>query len=155
MQSIKKLNLPLEAAQIVKDEDERVKILIALANKLPQNLLPIALEATQAIKDDFSRAQALTVLASKLPEVLPKALEAAQAIKDDFSRAQALAALALHLVNASNCFNVWKSLMHFLSYRTRPNLLSDIAALNLVISALGDEAAITETAQAIQDVTKW
>ena len=145
----------LEAAQAIEDEYPRAEALMALADKLPE-VLPKALEAAQAIEQEAYRAQALTVLADKLtPELLPKALEAAQAIEHESARAEALTALALHLVNAPNCFNLWKDLLHFLSYRTRPNLLSDITALIPVIFSLGGKAAATEMTQAIQNVAKW
>ncbi len=145
----------LEAAQSIKNESYRAYALMALADKLTPDLLAKALEAAQAIKNEESRANALMALADKLPEVLPKALEAAQAIEDESYRVQALTALALHLVNAPNRFNLWKDLLHFLSYRTRPDLLSDITALIPVIFALGDKAAATEMTQVIQNVAKW
>ncbi|MBD2065975.1 hypothetical protein H6F93_00205, partial [Leptolyngbya sp. FACHB-671] len=133
----------------------RAQALMALAEKLPE-ALPKALEAALAIESESSRAQALTALAEKLtPDLLPKALEAAQAIEYEYYRVRALTALALHLVNAPNCFNLWKDLLHFLSYRTRPDLLSDITALMPVIFSLGGKAAATEITQAIQNVAKW
>jgi uncharacterized protein (UPF0261 family) len=145
----------LAAALAIQSESLRAEALTALADKLPE-VLPKALEAALAIEQEAYRAQALTVLADKLtPELLPKALEAAQAIEHKSDRAQALTALALQLVNAPNCFNLWKDLLHFLSYRTRPNLLSDITALIPVIFSLGGKAAATEMTQAIQNVAKW
>jgi hypothetical protein len=144
----------LEAALAIKNESDRAWALRALTDKLPE-ALPKALEAALAIKNESDRAWALTALADKLPEVLPKALEAALAIKDVSLRAWAFKALALHLVNAPNCFNLWKDLLHFLSYQTRPDLLSDITALIPIIFSLGGKAAATEMTQAIQNVAKW
>ncbi|MEW6499447.1 MAG: hypothetical protein AB1589_44320, partial [Cyanobacteriota bacterium] len=129
--------------------------LTALADKLTPDLLLQALEASQAIQDDSERARVLTALVNKLPELLPQALEAAQTIQDDSERARVLTALTLHLIHTSNCFNLWKDLLHLLSYRTRSHLLSDIAALIPVIFTLGGETAATEVTQAIQDVAKW
>jgi hypothetical protein len=177
----------LEAALAIQHDYSRANVLIALAGKLPE-VLPNALEATLAIKDDFSfRARALTALADKLPEVLPNAIDAILAIHDERDRADAvkvlieknipeflpqflqvardidslrsdradvLKALADHFVIA-NQFYVWEDLLHHLSYRTRPDLLSDIASLTLVIDAIGGKVAIADTAQAIQDVSRW
>ncbi|HEY9875009.1 MAG TPA: hypothetical protein V6D12_16345, partial [Candidatus Obscuribacterales bacterium] len=52
-------------------------------------------------------------------------------------------------------FPPWKDTLHFLSFRTRPEVLKDVVALQPVIVALGGEAALGELFHAIQDVTKW
>ncbi|MEW6498667.1 MAG: hypothetical protein AB1589_40135, partial [Cyanobacteriota bacterium] len=146
----------LDAALAIQFEFFRAEAITALADKLTPELLPKALNAALAIQDERSHDEALMALAGKLaPDLLPKALEAAQAIQDEEYRAKALTALAFHLVNTSNRFNLWKDLLHFLSYRTRQDLVSDLAAFTPVIIALGGEAAAAETAQAIQDVSRW
>ena len=96
-----------------------------------------------------SKAAGLTL------DLLPKVLEATLAIQDNDSRGKILAAVALHLANHSDRFNLWKNLLHLLSHRNRPSLLSDIATLTSVLVVLGSEVAPAETAQAIQDVSRW
>ena len=145
----------LDAAVAIQNKEYRALALMAVADKLTPELLPKALDAALAL-NEFFRADALTALVDKLtPELLPKALDAARTLQNKGYRALALMALAFPLVNTSNRFNLWKDLLHFLSYRTRQDLLTDLAGLTSVIIALGSEAAAAETAQAIQDVSRW
>ena len=146
----------LTATQAIWSESYRADVLNALVDKLPPDLLPQALTITQAIDNEFARAHALTALANQLPpELLLKALSAAQSIKDVSIRTDVLTVLSVPLLKVPDRFAVWKDLLHFLSYRTRPDLLSDMTALTPMIIALGGEAAAAETAQAIQDVSRW
>ena len=148
------LQSSLDAASAIQDEYSRAQALTALSDKLPE-ALPKALDAASAIQNEYYRAQALTALSDKLtPELLPKALDAASAIQDEYSRAQALTALSDHLISAPNSLQLWQSLLHPLSGRTRPQLLSDLTALSPVIFAFGEETT-AETVQAIQNVSRW
>jgi ribosomal 50S subunit-associated protein YjgA (DUF615 family) len=145
----------LEATQAIQDDYHRAQVLEALVNKLTPELFPKVLEATQAIQK-HNRIGILIALRDKLPQnLLLEALDAVQVMQDASSRAKALNVLTFHLVNVTDGFNLWKNLLNFLSYRTRANLLSDVAALTPVIAALGGEAATAKTAQAIQDVSRW
>ncbi|MBD2338875.1 hypothetical protein H6G64_18025 [Calothrix sp. FACHB-156] len=146
----------LAAARAIQSERYRASALRALADKLPE-VLPEALAAARAIQDERYRASALRALADKLPEVLPEALAAARAIQSEYSRAYALSALAdkLPQMPSARLFPLWQDTIHQLSFRTRPNLLSDIKALFPVIFALGSEVATAEVARAIIDVGRW
>ena len=107
------------------------------------------------MQEEEHRDQALMALVNKLPSyLLSMALDATHTIEKQEYRAQSLTVLASQLVNDPNRFVLWKNLLHFLAYRTRSNLLSDVAALTPVLAAFGDEA-MAENAQAIQDVAKW
>jgi hypothetical protein len=146
-----------KATLAIQDAASRAKGLNSLVNKVPE-ALPKALEAALAVEHESDYQEAFSILADKLTLEhcpLPKFLEAAQAMQNCSYRAAALTAYAVHLVNDLNCFNFWKALLHFLSHRTRPDLLSDLTALSPVIVALGGESAATETVQAIQDVARW
>ncbi len=146
----------LEAVQAIQNNFDRTQELRSMAVKLPERL-PQALEAAQAIQHEYYRAKAFMALTDELtPETLPQALETAQATESEYYRAPALTALASHLINVndSDCFSLWKGSMHFLSYRTRPDLLSDMAALAPVIFALSGAKPI-QVMEAIQDVARW
>ncbi len=157
--NLKKLALSkaLSAAGQIQDDYYRAKALSSLADKLPSELLPEAVAAARHIQDDSSRADALSSLAHKLPELLPEAVAAARHIQDDYYRAKALSSLAhkLSQIRKTQLFDSWKETLHILSLHTRPNLLTDIKALTPVIFSLGSEQALKDTADAIQDVSRW
>ncbi|WP_190644385.1 hypothetical protein [Oculatella sp. FACHB-28] len=52
-------------------------------------------------------------------------------------------------------FPLWQNILHSLSFQSRRDFLPDILALNSVIYALGDRAAVAEVLIAIQDVGRW
>ncbi|BBD59077.1 regulatory protein [Nostoc sp. HK-01] len=147
----------LAAARAIQDEYYRANALSALADKLTE-VLSEALTTAREIQDEYYRADALSALADKLPpELLAEALSTAKVIQSEYSRASALSALASSLSQMpfSELFLLWQETIHYLSLRTRSNLLSDIKALFPVIFALGGEAATAEVARAIIDVTRW
>jgi len=153
----------LEAAQSIQDANLRASALTTLVEKLPE-LFPQALDAAQSIqydsrdegRGDYDRAQILTALANKLPpDLLPQTLEAAQSTQGAHDRTQILSVLVKHLVNAPNRSDLWKNSLHFLSSRTRNDLLSDFTALSPLMIALGDKSSTLEIARAIQDICKW
>jgi NACHT domain len=109
----------------------------------------------QSIQDKYNHIRELMGLIDKSPDILPTALEAVQTIKDEPSRALVITVLIANLAIHPDRFNLWKNLLHFLSYQNRPGLLNDIKALIPMITALGEEVSITETARAIQDVSHW
>ncbi|WP_414589906.1 NB-ARC domain-containing protein, partial [Scytonema sp. PCC 10023] len=88
------LQTALQVAREIADEYNRAKALTALADKLPQALMPEALQVAREIADEYYRANALTTLADKLPQVLPEALQVAREIADEYYRANALTTLA-------------------------------------------------------------
>jgi hypothetical protein len=126
-----------------------------LATILPE-LLPEALAAAREIQEP-SRALALSSLATILPELLPEALAAAREIQFEPNCADALSRLAnkLSQIQKTPLFAHWRDTLHILSVHTRPSLLSDIKALTPVITALGGQEAVKDTADAIQDVSRW
>ncbi len=147
----------LAAAREIQDKYNRAEALRFLAAKLPE-LLPEALAAAREIQDESDRADALRILAAKLPpELLPEALAAAREIQDESERADALRSLADKLlqVQKTPLFSLWRDTLHILSVYTRPNLLSDIRALTPVLFTLGGKQAVKDTADAIQDVSRW
>ncbi|MEA5604637.1 hypothetical protein, partial [Nostoc sp. UHCC 0252] len=61
----------------------------------------------------------------------------------------------LSQIQKTSLFNHWRDTLHILSVHTRPNLLTDINALTPIIFTLGDKQAVKDTADAIQDVSRW
>ena len=147
----------LAAARKIEDAGGRARVLTALAQHLPPELLPEALTAAKEIKDADDRARVLTALAERLPELLPEALTAARETRNADDRARALTALSPRLAELPrpDLYRPWDETLPHLARRTRPDLLTDLRALVPVIHALGGEAAIAETARAIQDVARW
>jgi hypothetical protein len=145
----------LETIESIEYEELRRQALVNLASKLPDTI-PKALESVLFIKNGEFLGQALTWLADKLtPNLLPEVLKTVQSIEYEQDRAKALTALVPCLVNTADCFDLWKDLLHTLSYRTRPHILTDLITLTPVLLALGGEDALAETAKAIQDVARW
>ena len=141
---------------------QKANLLTELASNLPPNLKKLgllkALAATREIQSEYYRAEALSSLADKLPpELLPEALAAAREIQDEFYRAEALSSLADKLLQVQKTllFSLWRDTLHILSVYTRPSLLTDLNTLTPVIFTLGDQLAVKEIANAIQDVSRW
>ncbi len=148
----------LAATREIKDEWRRADVLIALMERLPPELLLEVLAAAREIENEWRRADVLIALMARLPsELLPEALSAAREIKDEWRRARALTALAPRLAELPRpaLYPLWDETLPLLARRTRRDLLADLRALVPVIHALGGEAAIAETARAIQDVARW
>jgi hypothetical protein len=145
----------LAAAREIKDEYHRARALTALAERLPPKLPPEALAARE-IKDEWRRALALTALAAPLPPKLPPEALAAREI-DEYHHVDILTALAPRLAELPRptLYRSWDGTLPLLDRRTRRDLLADLQALVPVIHALGGEAAIAETARAIQDIARW
>ena len=109
--------------------------------------------------DKWTRVETLGKLLPFLerPEHLAEALAAAREIQEAYPRARVLAALAEPLAKLPRpaLHPSWHETLSSLARRTRRDLLADLEALIPVIHALSGEAAIAETACAIQDVTCW
>ena len=87
----------LDTAATIKDEYDRLDILVELAPGLPEELLWQILEVVPAIRDEADRAGVLAELAPALSRSraqLERALDLAQEIEEDEYRAMALAGLA-------------------------------------------------------------
>lgn len=81
--------------------DYQVELIIKLAFRYPNSVLPEALNIAIGSTDDHYKKRLLTALVDKFPgELLSKALEVALAIEDERSRAKALTALAYKLPEA-------------------------------------------------------
>ena len=147
----------LAAAREIQEAYRRARVLAALAERLPE-VWPEALATAREIQEADDRARVLAALAERLPaEHLPTALAAAREIQEAYPRARVLAALAEPLAKLPRpaLHPSWHETLSSLARRTRRDLLADLEALIPVIHALSGEAAIAETACAIQDVTRW
>ena len=83
----------LVSAQSIEDEASKFKVLIALADKLPEASTQV-LEITQAIEDEKVQIKYLNILIKNLPKaLLPQVLEIVKEIKDEYDRTQCLIAL--------------------------------------------------------------
>jgi hypothetical protein len=160
--SPKLLTKALATAREIGDAKHRANALAALAPRLPPELLGQTLAAARKIVYAEHRAKALAALVPHLPPeqqlpVLTKALATVRENGDEDDRANALAALAPRLAELprSALYPLWDETLPLLARRTRRDLLADLRALVPVIHALGGEAAIAETARAIQDVARW
>jgi uncharacterized protein YeeX (DUF496 family) len=90
----------LDTVATIKDEYDRLDILVELAPGLPEELLWQILEVVPAIQDEADRAGVLAELAPALSHSraqLARALDLAQEIEEDEYRAMALAGLAPYL----------------------------------------------------------
>ena len=146
----------LAAAREIQEAYPRARVLAALAERLPE-VWPEALATAREIQEAYFRARVLAALAERLPEVWPEALATAREIQEADDRADALRALAEPLAKLPRpaLHPSWHETLSSLARRTRRDLLADLEALIPVIHALSGEAAIAETACAIQDVTCW
>jgi hypothetical protein len=144
----------IKAVKSIQNASHRAQILIAIAVRFPE-ALPTALESAQSIQNSNDRAHQLVAITQKFPEYFPMALEAVQSIQNEHDRHEELIELSKYLVNDSDRFKRWTSLLHLLAYRRRSSLLNDIAALAPVLVALGDETAVLEVSTAIEDVSRW
>jgi hypothetical protein len=89
--------------------------------------------------------------------VLQEALAAARTIQGERDRTSTLAQLAPYLAQfpLSNLYLLWQETLPILATCTRGDFLAKLGALELVVSILGGEQALTETLCAIQDVGRW
>lgn len=153
-------------AQVIEDRLYRIQALAALAPGLvgeeQETLLAGALETARQVNDERRRAEGLALLAPLLEDeprrpVLAEALGSAARVLEPWDRAQALAALAPALAQMPGeaLAQLWQATLPVLAGRPREDLLSDLAALEGVLYALGGELAATEALAAVQDVGRW
>ena len=146
----------LQIAQAIKEPNERVQVLIALAQKLP-NILPETFKAVLAIQEEKERVQALSALAPYLPEsLLPEAFKAVLAIQEEKERVQILSAITCHFAKLpiTKRVSYWKELLHSFSLGNRQNLLQSVKALSTIIYVLGNQEAVHEVAYSIKTVAR-
>ena len=89
-------------------------------------LIEDALVATRLVENVQNRRDSLTKLAPSLARLLPERLG-----------------------------RLWRETLHTAAVGPRSQLLEDLGAIAPVISALGGQAALRETIQAIDDVGRW
>ncbi|MBN2548831.1 MAG: hypothetical protein JXB15_06725 [Anaerolineales bacterium] len=142
----------------ISDEDIQLDILVELTKHLPEDSFMQTLQAIgNIVKLDFW-IRFLSRLASRLPEnKLVEVFQADQKINDIETRTEAFIRLAPYLAVFSfdSLESLWQETLPILASRTRRDLLSDLAALEPMIFALGGQEAIVEVFHAIQDVGRW
>jgi hypothetical protein len=111
--------------------DERSKMLVAMAPRLPERLLPAAMAAACTIADSgylyvSLRADALAALSKRLP-VLPKA----------------------------DLYLIWRDSLHLLAGCARDDLLWDLGALAPVVRALGVEDTPAGAIGTVDRIARW
>lgn len=119
------------SSEKIKFVDERIEMLMNLANYLPspkqRDALNEAVVITCAIEELDVRKRMLTKLTPNL-------------IKN---------------FDQETLYLSWCKNVHFLAHRTRRDLLSDLNAQQDMLFILGKEQVIVETFEAIQDVKEW
>ena len=111
--------------------NERSEILVAMAPRLPEHLLPAAMAAARTIADsDYiyrsPRADALVALSKRLP-VLPKA----------------------------DLYHIWRDTLRLLAGRSRTDLLWDLGASAPVARALGVENTPAVAIGMLDRIIRW
>lgn len=121
-----------------------------------------ALLLANTIEVDFHRAAALIGIAPYLSppnkiEVLKETLLLIRNIEDTDTRSELLADIAQLFMaeSPSSIYPLWTETLHFISQRSRKNLLADLDALIPIIHYLGGQVALEQMAHAILDVHKW
>ena len=149
----------------ISNERLRAEAVATLAPLLDEELLVEAVRATRQVIHDINRSCALVGLAPCVRgtqlsgELLSMALELDQLSP----RHAALAASAQGLAGESRevVGTVWRNacggigVLPFAARRTRKDLLSDLRALNPVMSQLGGSEAMTEILRSTGDVCRW
>jgi hypothetical protein len=147
--------------------DERMSELAAaaLATCLDRGTVEPWLERVQGKLSSLRRADAYRALAIRLHELgdVGRAFEIAVGIDSPEPRRRALHVVgpSLAAFGRQELWPTWtgsgdeSGVVRRLATRSRPMLLADIAALAPAIAAVGGQRAITETFEAILDVTEW
>lgn len=85
----------LSEADQMQNDTQRANVLLALAEKLPEDLLPRAISSARAIENPPDRVRALTTLSNRLPEeqrpvLRAESLDGIASIKSEEERSEAL-----------------------------------------------------------------
>ena len=155
----------LTAARAIQSKEERAKVLVVLAAKLPE-VVPEAFVAVRDMRSNYTRAITLANLVPHLPpELLFEAFVIAQNInvrkphwivRVNRDRTIALMAIASAMLKmqTSDLLPLWQKVLHSLSSQSRQNLHT-LLTLAEVIHVLGGKEAMAETLAAIQEVERW
>jgi hypothetical protein len=168
----------LDMAYSIEDPFWQGIALSSLAHRLAQSDLGHAMAVVRRIQDDSVRAEALSNLAPNLDnESLKDAIKLTHEITSGYfsrqnmefsngsrssfttvwnARVRALESLAPHLPSSSrmDLYRTWQETVEELAGGTRDSLLMNLYQSS-VLFALGGVDAITEVAQAIEDVGRW
>ena len=139
-----------QAALALRYEVEQAHVLSALAPYLPEAVSQAAL----AVKSERTRADVLCALAPHLPAaVYPAALE----LREEWLRVGVLRALASFLASLPPAvlYAHWAAVLVALKGQPRSEALDALAGFVPVIQALGGDAALSQTLQAVEDVCRW
>ena len=173
--------MTLEAIRTASDESNKAEMLVRLIPQLPAPLLLEVQQIAQDLTDVDYQTRVLVELAGRIQQPLQEnALkEAIEAVLRAFLQRRTLSAeeayhwqlqsknlakLAFHIAQRPprTLYSFWKDVpTNPISINpthitiTRSNLLAQLQGLSSVILKLGGTEATKETAQAIQDVTRW
>ena len=157
------LQQALDAVPWSGDKGHSAEALVAVAAHLGgeqrQRILQQALDAADRIGDEEHRAKALAAVAKHLAgeqrqQVLQQALEAAARINYEWSRAWVLGAVASAW--SLRCdYSHFIQMLDAMGASHRKDWLVLVQGLFPIITELGGEAAVSETADAIFDTACW
>jgi hypothetical protein len=155
------LGLPedaMEIARSIPDSYSMAQALAGLAPSLQGTLFEEALALSLNMWSDEVKGTALSGLLPRLAEQgveqAHRAFHIACEVIDSKARITALTALVPRILKlpAPDLYSLWANVLHILSKRTRPVLLSDLDALIPVLAQLGGGKALEEVTEALVDV---
>jgi hypothetical protein len=152
----------LPIVQAIKDSQRQSNLLTLIIPCASEKLHPELLTVVRAIARLDTRA---TLLGMLLPHVsdhmfgerLQEALDAVRGAHYQAAPTQVLAKLVpiFTQLTPTQMQLLWKMLLPILAQRQRPELLTDLLALEPIITTLGSSQNLADTSQAIQDVGRW
>lgn len=158
------LDAALAAAHAVPDQYQRVSALLELiphtAPALRQPLLDEALDTALGMRDEYDRASALTHLAPYMVgdhaaynyqfEALKRAIDDCCAIPEMNRRAlvmEDLAAVWSRLLTPAQSYGLWRQLVQRIREQPYPDVVTELAILEPVLSRINEDDAGRELAQ--------
>ncbi|MBD2234623.1 PTS sugar transporter subunit IIA [Phormidium tenue] len=148
--------LHIKVFQIAQSIDTalRVEILTVLAAKLPEALSQLLIIIEGESFHAYSRVEILASLSNQFTDVLPKALKAIQEV-DPYHHDKFFLDLLPSLIKSPNRVKLCSDLLYTFSSRNRPDFIQNLTNFIPLLLAIGGEVAAADTAQAIQDVSRW
>ncbi len=150
----------LEIAHSIQRPLTRAAALVEPAPYFPPALMQRALEEVRAIAAVDARAHALLRLIpcfaeAEREDLVIEAVDITMTYLSHRWQREALAQLAPHLVRLprSKLYKLWCDMLYTLAETSRAALLADLKELTPVIATLGGQAALTECAQAIIEIS--
>ena len=162
------------AAHEILDPYDRAMALITMwgfgTPRMQGEIIPAVLEAVRDIEDEYDRASGISAFApllasEEMPAVLPaetQVLREALLATCQLDAWRVRSALLLPLAEAwcevqpaEVAYTLWCEVLLLLSRRPLPDLLSDLAALVPVLTALGGQPAAREAAEAVSAARSW